>query len=341
MACVRRHANLGIIGGRLMSIVTVVMSIVTVVEAREHLDSKMMYILLSELDNRIDEVNTTFGVSSSYEIPYPTDRVVGLDSIRMDQNSNATDYPVVTVYEVQSNNQITDIVESQDDIITYEVVCAVASDAGDMAWAAKTAKYLSLCAAEVLVKYLPESPGDTNTSVTYRADQVSTAQSRTVPIKPGRLYMSAFAVRFEVYTRTLYGYTPRLFDPNLTIDPWSDSLFDPIDCTPNLSASTGPTGIAADMVASNYTAASVATFIINSSDDIIVDFTGENVPDGSTFFATNQRTFGSTTGTVSGGLATISIAGLTSLASGDVVTIVVKHLTFNTPLTYVTKWTFT
>jgi hypothetical protein len=335
MACVRRHANLGIIGGRLMSIVTVV-------EAREHLDQKMTYILLSELDHRIDQMNTTFGVSSSYEIPYPTDRVVGLDSVRMDQNSNATDYPVVTVYEVQSNNQITDIVQSQDDVITYEVVAAVASDAGDMAWAAKTAKYIALAAAEVIVKYLPESPGDnTNTSVTYRAEQTSTAQSRTVPIKPGHLYMSAFGVRFDVYTRTLYGYQPRLLDPALTIDPWSDSLFDPIDCTPNLSASTGPTGIAADMVASNYTDASVATFVINTSTDIIVDFTGENVPDGSTFFATNQRTFGSTTGTVSGGLATISIAGLTSLASGDVVTIVVKHLTFNTPLTYVTEWTFT
>jgi hypothetical protein len=317
------------------------MSILTVTEAREHLDQKMTYILLAELDNRIDQLNTSFGVSSSYEIPYPMDRVVGLNTIQLDQNSNASDFPIVTVYEVASNNRITDIVESQDDIITYEVVAAVASDAGDAQWAQKTAKKLALASAEVLVKYLPDSPGDCdNPQVTYRADLTSTSQFR-LKIRPNSLYMTAFGVRFDAYTRNQYGYQPRLLDTALVIDPWSDSLFDPIDCTPNLSASAGPTGIAADMVASNYTDATVATFVINTSTNIIVDFTGEGVPDGSGFFATNQRTFLCSTGVTAGSLATIPIAQLGSIATGDVITIVVKHLTFNTPLTYNTEWTLT
>ncbi len=316
------------------------MSITTWALARNHVDEKQKYILLSYLNDEIDTFNSGSGLSADYEVPYPMQNVVGVDSIRLSQAGNAIEFPAVTVYEVGSNNDVSSIVDSQDDVVTYELVAAVASDAGNIAWAATTAKYLALCALTVMERNLPDSPGVvTPRCAVYRVDPVSTAQSRTVPIKDGHLYMSAFSVRFDVYTRVLINYQPAFLPPTLVLDPWVDAVFDPIDATPAIETDTAvPLAVAAD--ANRSTQCTLTAAQLAAASTIDYDLSSFTSPDGYEVYVVNQNTFENTTISVAGNTFSIPISSI-SISNGDQWIVTVKVNEYNTPLTYPMAWAVT
>ena len=316
------------------------MSITTWALARNYIDSKQKYILLGYLNDEIDAFNTASGLGADYQVPHPMQNVVGVDSIRLQQTDNAIEFPAVTVYEVGSNNTVNSIVDSQDDVISYELVAAVASDAGDIAWAATTAKYLALCAMTVMERNLPDSPGQTSTTcAVYRVDPTSTAQSRTVPVKAGHLYMSAFAVRFDVYTRVLINYQPSLIPPTLVLDPWVDSVFDPVDVSPPIATDL-LVALSAGATPNASTACSISATDLGLTTTINFDTTGLDIPSGSECYAVNQNTFENTN--VSSGATSVDIPVVdVSISNGDLWIVIIKHSIFNTPLTYPISWTVT
>ncbi len=316
------------------------MSITSWPLARNYIDEKQKYVLLSYLKDEIDTFNSASGLASDYQVPYPMQSVVGVDSIRLQQTGNAVEFPAVTVYEVGSNNDVSSIVDSQDDIITYELVAAVASDSGDIAWAATTAKYLALCAMTVMERHLPDSPGQTSTTcAVYRVDPVSTAQSRTVPIKAGHLYMSAFAVRFDVYTRVLINYQPSLLPENLVLDPWVDSVFDPVDVNPPIATDTAVV-LSAGAVANGSTTCTLSAAQLAAATTIDFDTTGLSIPTGSQVYAVNQTTFSSSDTVAGPTKVEVTIADL-EINDGDKWIVIIKHAVYNTPLTFPITWTIT
>jgi hypothetical protein len=316
------------------------MSISTWALAREYIDSKMSYILLSYLNTEIANFNAASGLGADYQVPNPMQNVVGVDSIRLQQTANAIEFPAVTVYEVGSRNTVNSIVDSQDDVITYELVAAIASDAGSVAWAAKTAKYLALCAMTVMERNLPDSPGQTtNICAMYRVDPVSTAQSRTVPIKTGHLYMSAFAVRFDVYTRVLINYAPALLPPTLVLDPWVDSVFDPVDVSPPVATDLLVV-LSAGATPNASTAVSISATDLGLTTTINFDTTGLSIPAGSEAYIVNQNTFETVQVTASATSVDIPVATV-SISDGDLWIVIIKHSVFNTPLTYPLRFTVT
>ncbi len=315
------------------------MSLNTWALARHYIDQKQSYIFLSYLNDEIDNFNTVSDLGTDYQVPYPMQTVVGLDSIRLQQTANAIEFPAVTLYEVGSRNDVSSIVDSQDDVITYELVAAVASDAGDIAWAAKKAKYMALCAMTVLERHLPDAPGQTGTCSMYRVDPTSTAQSRTVPIKGGHLYMTAFAIRFDVYTRVLINYEPALIPSTLVLDPWVDSVFDPVDVSPPIATDTAVV-LSAGATTNRSTACSISAADLGLATTINFDTTGLSIPSGSECYIVNQNTFENTSVSASATSVEIPIADV-SISDGDLWIVIIKHKNTNTPLTFPLSWTVT
>jgi len=317
------------------------MAITTWARSRNYIDAKQKYVLLSYLNDEIDSFNSLSGLGSDYQVKYPMQTVVGVDSIRLQQTSNAVEFPAITLYEVGSRNDVSSIVDSQDDLISYELVAAVASDAGDIAWAATMAKYMALCAMTVMERNLPDSPGQTTkVCAVYRVDPVSTAQSRTVPIKSGKLYMSAYAVRFDVYSRVLINYSPSLMPDTLVIDPWIDSVFDPIDKTPSIETDTA-VSLSAAADANRSTNVTLTAAQLAGATTIDFDLSTFNqTPAAYEVFAVNQNTFETWTTNILTDTFSIPISSV-SIALGDLWIVTVKSSVFNTPLTYPLSWSIT
>jgi hypothetical protein len=308
--------------------------------ARQFLDEKITYILNTDLKAEIAEINGS-GLGSTNQLQDPQQIVVGINAIALESANNPVDYPAICVYEVASRNDVNDIVCSQDDVITYEIVAAVASDAGNIAWAAKQAKYTALSALTALEKGLPDAPGASGTCVTYRVDPISSAASRTVPIKTGRMYMSAFAVRFDAYTRTNINYAPRLKDPNFVNDPFVESLFDvttfvsPIDFDTAVEVVNAiiPNGFATG-TATTAQVAAATTVDINSIT------TTYGIAAGSTVTAVNQTSFATETTTVAGDSVSLTIATL-GISDLDEWIVTVRDSTTNVVIFFGITWDIT
>ncbi len=316
------------------------MALTTWALARKILDEKIAYILNTDLSAQIDKINGS-GIDAENHVEYPQQLVVGSNSIALESASNAVDYPVIACYEVTSKNLVNDIVDSQDDIITFELVAAVASDAGSIAWAARSAKYLALAGLTALEAGIPDAPGATGTCVTYRVDPSNTASGATQPIKDGRLYMSAFSVRFDVYTRSLINYAPRLIDPNNAAkNPYAESLYDVTTFVPPLEFDVGGV-IAAALSPNNFTTVSVSAAQLAAAANVVIkDVTSTyDVDAGSSVSIVNQTQYNAASTTVAADAVTIPIAGL-EINDGDEWIIIIKTQ-YNVPVFIPLLWDVT
>jgi len=319
------------------------MALTTWARARKIIDDKLNYILNTDLSFEIDEINDT-GIDAENYLEYPQQIVVGSNSIAMESASNPIDYPLVAVYEVASKNDVNDIVDSQDDVITFELVGAVASDAGNIAWAQRSAKYLALAALTAIEAGLPDAPGAPGTQVVYRVDPLNTSAGATQPVKDGRLYMSAFAVRFDVYSRVNINYAPRLIDSSsAAINPHVDSLFDVTAFVPDITMlfSTFPPATIGTANPNNFATCTLsAAQLADALNVVISDVTSTyGVDDGSLVSIINQTAFTSTTVNVSGDAITIPVASLT-ITDGDEWILVIKTQ-FNVPIFIPLLWDVT
>ena len=316
------------------------MALTTWALARQILDEKIAYILNTDLAFEIDEINGS-GIDAENYVEYPQQIVVGSNSIALEAASNAVDYPVVACYEVTSKNLVNDIVDSQDDIITFELVAAVASDAGSIAWAARSAKYLALASLTALEAGIPDAPGATGTCVTYRVDPTNTASGATQPIKDGRLYMSAISVRFDVYTRALINYAPRLIDPNNAAkNPYAESLYDVTAFIPPLEFDVGGV-IAAAVNPNNSTTVSVSTAQVAAASNVVINNVTSTygVDAGGSVSIVNQTQFNAASTTVAADAVTIPITGL-EINDLDEWVIIIKTQ-FNVPIFIPLLWDVT
>jgi hypothetical protein len=313
--------------------------------AKIHLDNKIEFILNTYLNDCIDDINAEIGYDTDNKIQYPRYKAVGINAIGLQANSNPVDqFPAVTVYEVSSTNTVNDIVDSQDDLVTYSIIAADVADAGSIQFSARRAKYLANAVLEVLEKYLPESPGDAGNCVTYRVDPINTAQNNIVPIKQNHLYMAAYEVRLNVYTRTLINYQPTRLPANKQ-EAYVPSNFDapPIPFGTDFGLALGTT------VPSNFVTGSLSLFNFNLTSFIDFDVSGLNIPDGSSWYCTNQNLLGTLTGSISSSLARVNVvagpptlpAPALFLQSGHTWTLQINHETFKTPMNYGIRWTIT
>ena len=127
-------------------------------------------------------------LTGDYAIQPP--RQINLSINTMDVNQTDA-YPCLNIIPVGATTNITEVLGVNTDNITYDIIAATVCDAVDVDFAARQNEALALIAADVVERYLPESPGTTTDGTTiYRVDQVSSTLGRPAQFQPGAFMTS-------------------------------------------------------------------------------------------------------------------------------------------------------
>jgi hypothetical protein len=225
---------------------------------RRRILTKLKWVLDTWLRQSIDEYNQVNELTGDYAIQPP--RQINLSINTMDVNQTDA-YPCLNIIPVGATTNITEVLGVNTDNITYDIIAATVCDAVDVDFAARQNEALALIAADVVERYLPESPGTTTDGTTvYRVDQVSSTLGRPAQFQPGA-FMTSHSARVQLWSRAQVGYV-----------------------TSHLSASVSPL----PGVQSNYTYSGTAQLVVDGTPIATTItpglMTNIGVPSGSTSF---------------------------------------------------------
>ena len=225
---------------------------------RRRILTKLKWVLDTWLRQSIDEYNQVNELTGDYAIQPP--RQINLSINTMDVNQTDA-YPCLNIIPVGATTNITEVLGVNTDNITYDIIAATVCDAVDVDFAARQNEALALIAADVIERYLPESPGTTTDGTTvYRVDQVSSTLGRPAQFQPGA-FMTSHSARVQLWSRAQVGYV-----------------------TSHLSASVSPL----PGVQSNYTYSGTAQLVVDGTPIATTItpglMTNIGVPSGSTSF---------------------------------------------------------
>lgn len=299
----------------------------------KYIDDKLEFVLKTYLADSVRFYNTDKELGDA-AIPVPKQYEIGVNSVALESTYNALDlFPAINVYSNGSTNTVNDFMHSQDNRISYSLVAIIGGDGGDISWAQRSATYLANLAMTVIERYLPDSPGDTLglTSI-YRVDPVNTSANATIPVKDSGFYISAFEIRFDVYTRVDLSYEPSKVNNRFSLKPYLESKFEPSSLT--LEFDTG-VSLINSLAPSDSDVATCSSAQLAAASSIIIDFPGYS--DGSDVFITNQRTKDTAQTTVSSEQA-INTTLLSTIQSTDIFTLSVVDADTNVPGFYLWSW---
>ncbi len=170
---------------------------------RRRILTKIRFVLDTWLRQSINEYNVENGLTGDYAIQPP--RQINLNINTMDINQTDA-FPCLSIIPVGATTSITEVLGVNTDNVTYDVIAATVCDAIDVDFAARQNEALALIAADVLERYLPESPGTVNDGTTvYRVDQVSSTLGRPQQFQPGA-FMTSHSARVQLWSRAQVGY---------------------------------------------------------------------------------------------------------------------------------------
>lgn len=286
----------------------------------EHINNKLRFVLEHFLASYIDEFNGTYNYGTGTSIVYPKTIDIGVDSIRLAQTGSPIDnLPAINILPVGSTVNILDMGSAQDELLDFDVIALTGSEAGDLTFNSRMSWNLSTMAAQVIEKYLMESPGEDPNLITsiYRCDVIQTFASRNIPVKNTSYFLTATTTRIRVYSRSLYGNTSSLLPTMYKPKPAFYSNYLPlaieglIDTSSDITFTAEP--LAFTTVSGTGAQFSGATTLTLTPDTSIAD--------GTVFTITSQTTRAVTTATVTSGTITINLTGSFVLADNVVWTI--------------------
>ena len=309
-------------------------------EAQNHIDNKIKFVLETFLKDRLDILRVNTGLDIE-RLPDPKTIDVGVNSVGLGGGYNATDlFPAIACWSTSSSTTQTEFLQAQDNLTTYSIACVIGSNSADITWAMRSARLLALEALGVLEAHLPDSPGDLlGPQTIYRVDPISSSGARTLPMKTGGLYISAFEVQINVYTRVLQAYDPARAPDELDQLPHVQSLFDPRE----LILDFQPTGVNVGTIQPGVEgAASITSAQLAASTDLrIRGPLAAKFSIGSDTLAVNQSTFEVAAATFGPGQTALIPLGSISINTGDLWTITIKDEDTKVPSYYSVRWTVT
>jgi len=251
---------------------------------RRRILTKIRFVLDTWLRQSIDEYNAVNGMTGDLAIQPP--RQINLSINTMDINQ--TDgFPCLNIIPVGATTNITEVLGVNTDNITYDVIAATVCDAVDVDFAARQNEALALIAADVLERYLPESPGTVNDGTTvYRVDQVSSTLGRPAQFQPGA-FMTSHSARVQLWSRAQVGYVTSFLSSSVSPLPGVPSNYI-YEGTATLVVDGTPIGTVTPGLMSSLTIPTGAT-------TYVLAFTDTNITTNSDAYVTVQRDASTTT----------------------------------------------
>jgi len=251
---------------------------------RRRILTKIRFVLDTWLRQSIDEYNALNGMTGDLAIQPP--RQINLSINTMDINQ--TDgFPCLNIIPVGATTNITEVLGVNTDNITYDVIAATVCDAVDVDFAARQNEALALIAADVLERYLPESPGTVNDGTTvYRVDQVSSTLGRPAQFQPGA-FMTSHSARVQLWSRAQVGYVTSFLSSSVSPLPGVPSNYI-YEGTATLVVDGTPIGTVTPGLMSSLTIPTGAT-------TYVLAFTDTNITTNSDAYVTVQRDASTTT----------------------------------------------
>ena len=277
---------------------------------RRRILTKIRFVLDTWLRQSIDEYNTQNGLSAELAIQPP--RQINLNINTMDITQTDA-FPCLSVIPVGATTNITEVLGVNTDNITYDIIAATVCDAVDVDFAARQNEALALIAADVLERYLPESPGTANDGTTvYRVDQVSSTLGRPTQFQPGA-FMTSHSARIQLWSRAQVGYVTSFLSSSVSPLPGVQSNY-AFEGTATLVVDGTPVGSVTPGLLSSLTVPSGAT-------TYVLAFADTNITANSDAYVTVQRDAATTTLSdlpFTLGAQNVAIVPVATPASGDV-----------------------
>jgi len=280
---------------------------------RRRILTKIRWVLDTWLRQSINEYNTANGLTGDYAIQPP--RQINLNINTMDINQTDA-YPCLNIIPVGATTNITEVLGVNTDNITYDVIAATVCDAVDVDFAARQNEALALIAADVLERYLPESPGTVNDGTTvYRVDQVSSTLGRPQQFQPGA-FMTSHSARVQLWSRAQVGYVTSHLSSSVSPLPGVQSNYT-YEGTAQLVVDGTPVGTVTPGLMSSLTIPSGAT-------TYVLAFIDTNITANSDAYVTVQQDASTTTLSdlpFTGGAQNVAITPVATPQTGDVWTV--------------------
>jgi hypothetical protein len=245
---------------------------------RRRILTKIRFVLDTWLRQSIDEYNALNGMTGDLAVQAP--RQINLSINTMDINQTDA-FPCLSIIAVGATTNITEVLGVNTDNITYDVIAATVCDAVDVDFAARQNEALALIAADVLERYLPESPGTVNDGTTvYRVDQVSSTLGRPLQFQPGA-FMTSHSARVQLWSRAQVGYVTSFLSASVSPLPGVQSNYT-YEGTATLVVDGTPIGAVTPGLMSSLTVPSGAT-------TYVLAFADTNITANSDAYVTVQR----------------------------------------------------